>query len=94
MACQLFTVVLSPYDYDCPSLLDLGKNQLRDENGKGTMGCTGMGSSLGLVWAVRGRERGDEKTCFSAGRAAHVHDSKNIRQGSLRAHVYCLFVRF
>jgi len=40
----------------------LGKNWLRDKNGKGTMGL-----SLGLVWGVRRRKRGDAKNMLFGG---------------------------
>jgi len=65
--------------------LDLGrKPQLKDEYGKGTVGCGSgwncCGGWFGMWWEGKG---GDAKTCFSAGHAAHVHCFKDIRQGAL-----------
>jgi len=42
---------------------------------------------------VRGRERGEAKTCFSAGRAVYVHYFKDIRQGALQSDRVMLFGR-
>ena len=47
----------------CPS--PSGKIQLRDEKGKGTMGCeSGMGLSWRSVGGVRGGKWGNAKRCF------------------------------
>ena len=35
---------------------------------------------VGLAGSVRGMERGEAKTCFSAGRAVYIHYFKDIRQ--------------
>jgi len=66
-----------------------GKDRRNDENRKGTMECgSGMGLSWGLVGCVRERKKGDTKTCFSAGRAAHVHYFKEIPQGAPQPRVW------
>ena len=51
----------------CPSVRHLiwGKNRLRDENGKGTMGCgSGMGLWRGLLRGCLGKGKGRRKNMF------------------------------
>ena len=40
---------------------------------------------------MKGRKRGDVKTCFSAGRAVYVHYFKDVRQGALQSNCVMSF---
>jgi len=61
--------------------------RLKDENGRGTMGCgSRMGLPYGLVWGVKGSDRGDEKICGP--RAVYVHYLRTFARGHYSCRAY------